>query len=158
MSDLRQSLFKLLTATAFCLLSSGVFPLSAQQYSQEDIANRHTIAFPNQRLQRDWVYQDLGSLDVKNVFTSKRPALRKKLLGSVLRDLKALGLRRRGKIEKTFAALTGRENRGRPAQQNLYFKRAACAARSAGARVQDQPRTFIYAKHFVFGDARRCSR
>ena len=101
MSDLRQSLFKLLTATAFCLLSSGVFPLSAQQYSQEDIANRHTIAFPNQRLQRDWVYQDLGSLDVNNVFTSKEAnAQEKNLLCFFMRDLKALGfISAAGKID-----------------------------------------------------------
>ncbi|MBP7637008.1 MAG: hypothetical protein KBA18_03970 [Kiritimatiellae bacterium] len=157
MSDLRQSLFKLLTATAFCLLSSGVFPLSAQQYSQEDIANRHTIAFPNQRLQRDWVYQDLGSLDVKNVFTSKEAnAQEKKLLGSVLRDLKALGLSAAaGKIEKTFAALAGAGKPGAdPAWQNLYFQACGVRRKERLARVfKDQPRTFIYAKHFVFGDA-----
>ncbi|HOR98249.1 MAG TPA: hypothetical protein PLZ74_07730, partial [Kiritimatiellia bacterium] len=152
MSDLRQSLFKLLTATAFCLLSSGVFPLSAQQYSQEDIANRHTIAFPNQRLQRDWVYQDLGSLDVKNVFTSKEAnAQEKKLLGSVLRDLKALGLSAAaGKIEKTFAALAGAGKPGAdPAWQNLYFQACGVRRKERLARAfKDQPRTFIYAKHF----------
>lgn len=60
-----------LPAAAFWVLSASPFPLCAQQYSEQDIANRHTVAYPLQRLQRDWLYQDLGSLDVKNVFVSK---------------------------------------------------------------------------------------
>ena len=157
MHNSKQTLLKLSAVAAFCLLSPGVFPLSAQNYSKEDIANRHTVAFPAQRLQRDWMYQDLGSLDVKNVFTSKETNVQEKnLMGSVLKDLKALGLNAAvGEIEKAFTALSGTGKPGAdPAWQSLYFQACGMRRKERLARAfKDQPRTFIYAKHFVFGDA-----
>lgn len=147
----------MLTVSAFWMLSSGAFPLFAQQYSAQDIANRHTVPYPSQRLHRDWIYQDLGSLDVKNVFTSKDSnAVEKKLMAAVLGELKTLradsAIR---EIEKAFQALSGAGKPGSdPVWQDLYFQACSLRRKERLARAfKDQPRTFIYAKHFVFGDA-----
>ncbi|HNX33943.1 MAG TPA: hypothetical protein PKM57_04905 [Kiritimatiellia bacterium] len=157
MRDLLHTLSKMLTASAFCLLAPSAFPLSAQTYSEADIANRHTVPYPLQRLQRDWIYQDLGSLDVKNVFVStKSNAAEKKLMAAVLWKVKTISADPAiGEIEKSFQALSDAGKPGSdPAWRNLYFQACGLRRKERLARAfKDQPRTFVYAKHFVFGDA-----
>ena len=155
--NLKHAFSGVLAASAFWMLTSGAFPLFAQKYSEQDIANRHTAPYPLQRLHRDWLYQDLGSLDVKNVFASKDSnAAEKRLMASVLGSFKtdSTDPAIRG-IEKAFQALSDAGKPGcDPAWRDLYVQ--ACGLRRTGrlARAfKDQPRTFIYAKHFVFGDA-----
>ena len=132
-------------------------PSFARQYSNEDIANRHTVAYPVRRLHRDWIYQDLGSLNINNVFTSgDSNATEKKLVNSVLEDLKTIKKSTATtEIEKTFEELSDAGKPGSdPAWQELYFKACGIRRKERLARAfKDQPRTFIYAKHFVFGDA-----
>lgn len=157
MRNSMQMLSGVLMASAFWMLSSGIFPLFAQQYSAQDLANRHTVPYPIQRLHRDWIYQDLGSLNVKNVFTSQKSnAVEKKLMASVLGEVKTLGtdLTIR-EIEKAFKALSDAGKPGAdPAWSKLYFQACELRRKERLSRVfKDQPRTFIYAKHFVFGDA-----
>jgi hypothetical protein len=146
-----------LAVFAIWMLSAGTGPLFAQQYSEQDIANRHTVPYPVQRLHCDWLYQELGSLDVKNVFVSKNSnAVEKKLMASVLGETKALEASPAfGEIEKAFKALSDAGKPGcDPAWQTLYFQACWLRRNERLARVfKDQPRTFIYAKHFVFGDA-----
>ncbi len=128
-----------------------------QTYSDQDIANRHTVPYPAQRLQRDWMYQDLGSLDVKNVFASKGSnAAEKKLMAAVLGELKTLSAPpASGELEKALQALVDAGKPGSdPAWRELYFQ--ACGLRRIerlARAFKGQPRTFLYAKHFVFGDA-----
>lgn len=157
MRDLKQAFSEVLTASAFWMLSSCTFPLFAQQYSERDLANRHTVPYPLQRLHRDWLYQDLGSLDVKNVFVSKDSnAAEKRLMATVLKEVKPLGadpaIR---EIETTFTSLSDAGKPGSdPAWRDLYLQACGLRRNARLARAfKDQPRTFIYAKHFVFGDA-----
>ncbi len=157
MRNMKHAFSGALPAAAFWALSACTLPLSAQQYSQQDIANRHTVAYPVQRLQRDWIYQDLGSLDVKNVFASKASnTVEKKLMASVLGELKALnGEDTTGTLDHKLRDLSDSGKPGSdPAWRDLYFQ--ACELRRKerlGRAFKDQPRTFIYVKHFVFGDA-----
>ena len=141
--------------STFWLSSMATFAVFAQQYSEQDIANRHTVPFPIQRLQRDWIYQDLGTLDVKNVFTSKESNdVEKNLTAHVLKELQADDPTAK-EITKAFQTLADAGNPGSdPAWSSLYFKACGLRRNARLARAfKDQPRTFIYAKHFVFGDA-----
>ncbi len=158
MRSLNRGFCGVLAAGAFFwMLSSAALPLSAQQYSEQDIADRQTVAYPLQRLQRDWIYQDLESLKGNSVFNSKTTnAAEKKLMASVLGGLKAVGAgKAAGEIEKAFKKLSDSGKPGAdPAWQDLYFR--ACGLRRKERlelAFKGQPRTFIYAKHFVFGDA-----
>ncbi|HPA18190.1 MAG TPA: hypothetical protein PLU30_10615 [Verrucomicrobiae bacterium] len=157
MFHLNRTCSRMLVVSTLWMLSAGTDPSFAQQYSQTDIDSRHRVAYPAQRLQRDWLYQDLGSLKVENAFTARDSnAVEKKLMASVLKTLKSVsadpGIE---ELEKAFERLSDAGRPGSdPAWPELYFNacRLRRSARLAHA-FQRQPRTFIYAKHFVFGDA-----
>ncbi len=145
------------TASVIWMLSCRIFQLHAQSYTEQDIAMRHTVPYPVQRIQRDWIYQDIGSLDVKRVFASKDSnSVEKKLMASVLWKVKAISADPAiGVIENAFQALSEANKPGcDPAWRDLYFRACGLRRKERLAHAfKDQPRTFIYAKHFVFGDA-----
>ncbi|MDO4859034.1 MAG: hypothetical protein Q4A17_13950 [Thermoguttaceae bacterium] len=136
------------------ILSLLTLPLYAQQYSEQDIANRHTVPFPVQRLQQDWIYQDSGTRLPSPVFVSDQNAdLEAKMVRKVLDELKAGGADTAQGEAGLKALLDAKKPANDPAWKDLYF--SLCSQRRVQrlAYFKDQPRDYIYAKHFVFGDA-----
>ncbi len=129
---------------------------SAQTYSAEDIANRNAVPYPIQRLHRDWLYQDMNTTNVDGVFTSKDSFnTEKSLLDTAIWKLEMNTRSSDPQIHAELKRLTDNRIPGSdPAWKALYLK--VCQLRRK-ARLdnafKDRPREFIYAKHFVFGDA-----
>jgi hypothetical protein len=115
------------------------------------VKNPPDVAFPQHRLERDWLYQDVG-LDITHIFTSgtgseHERAVVQKVLGQVPDSDPSLN-----KLRQRLDRLVGEEVPAcDPRWRSLYFD--ACAARRK-ARLQvvrARARQFIYVKHFVFG-------
>jgi hypothetical protein len=115
------------------------------------VKNPPDVAFPRHRLERDWLYQDVG-LDMARVFTSandfeKERSVVEKVLGRVPAEesgLKALWQRLDQLVKGEAPACD-------PRWRALYLD--ACAARRM-ARLQvirGKAPQFVYAKHFIFG-------
>lgn len=140
-----------------CLLTIGFCAYAAaQEYSAEDIANRHSAAFPAQRLERDWIYQDLGSLDYKQAFSSDKSCdVEKRMISNVLSKLALIQGSADEALAAEFKALCDAGKPGNdPSWREFYLK--VCKLRRTArlkAAFEGQPREFIYVKHFVFGDA-----
>lgn len=108
-------------------------------------------AFPRERLERDWLYQDAGKLAVDDYFTSAENCdAEKKIVAKVLaelaeNDVETADLQRRLDELATVPASDTR-------WKSLYLD--ACEARRTArlSYFDDAPREFVYAKHFVFGD------
>jgi len=137
----------------FVLLIWLSMPVFSQEYTQEDIRNRHTVAYPVSRLQRDWIYQDHG-LKYGTCFAAKDGnAVEQAMVRKVLAELKPDSAAAAEGLRKSLAVLIDGKKPGRdPAWKNLYF-RACEVRRKQRLKVFDcHPREFVYAKHFVFGD------
>ena len=115
------------------------------------VKNPPDVAMPRHRLERDWLYQDVG-LDVARVFTSendceKERSMVQKVLGRVPDNTPGLKelwqrLEQLGEVEVPACD---------PRWRSLYLD--ACAARRT-ARLQAlraKATQFIYAKHGIFG-------
>ena len=109
------------------------------------------VAFPRQRIERDWLYQDAG-LDIARVFTSDKDCEKElfmvqKVLGRVPND--AAGVKRLWeRLDQLGDAEVPAND---PRWRSLYFD--ACEARRK-VRLQalrGKATQFIYAKHMVFG-------
>lgn len=135
------------------VILSLALPVFSQEYTQEDLRNRHTAAYPVSRLQRDWIYQDHG-LKWKDCFVAAdRNEVEQAMVRKVLAELKSENVAVDG-LEKSLASLVAGRTPGRdPAWKKLYFQ--ACGERrKQRLKVFDgHPREFVYAKHFVFGDS-----
>ena len=106
-------------------------------------------AFPVERMQRDWLYQDAGTLKVDGFFTSAEScAEEKKLVDKVLEELDGSDAEEIRRRADELASAPGND----PRWKELYFD--ACRIRRAArlAYFDDAPREYVYAKHFVFGD------
>ncbi len=115
------------------------------------VKNPPHVAFPRHRLERDWLYQDVG-LDISRVFTSgtdgeKERALVRSVLSQIPAEKPELNVLRQ-RLETLFQARVAASDPRWPA---LYFD--ACAARRR-ARLQTlraKATQFVYAKHGIFG-------
>jgi hypothetical protein len=115
------------------------------------VKNPPDVALPRQRLERDWLYQDVG-LDVTRVFTSatdhaQERALVERVLEGVPKSDPQRNLLRQRWERLVAAHVTACD----PAWRQLYFD--ACAARRSARlqAVRGRATQFIYAKHGIFG-------
>ena len=131
------------------LLSVSAF---SQEYTEEDIRQRHTTPYPISRLQRDWVYQDHGLRSGDCFVTADGNGVEQAMVRKVLAELKERNVATE-ELGKSLAVLVeGRKPGNDPAWKSLYF-RACEVRRKERLKVFDtQPHQFVYAKHFVFGD------
>ncbi len=127
-------------------------PVFSWEYTQEDIRNRHTAAYPISRLQRDWMYQDHG-LKCDNCFVAaERNEVEQALVHRVLAELKSKNVGVDG-LEKSLAILVDAKKPGRdPAWKSLYFQACELRRRQRLKVFDHHSREFVYVKHFVFGD------
>lgn len=115
------------------------------------VKNPTDVALPRHRLERDWLYQDVG-LDIARVFTSAgdcemERSLVRKVLGQVADDDPRLQVLR----QRLDQLAEGKVPACDPRWRSLYLD--ACAARRK-ARLQalrGKATRFIYAKHGIFG-------
>ncbi len=125
----------------------------SQQYTEQDIQKRHTSPYPVSRLHRDWMYQDHG-LKVADCFVATDGAgVEQAMVRKVLDELKTRDVAVEGWEEAFRVLVEGKKPGNDPAWKDLYFQ--ACEVRrKKRLKVFDHhPREFVYAKHFVFGDA-----
>jgi len=112
--------------------------------------NAAATAFPRERLERDWMYQDAG-LDLARVFTSREDcAVERKMVSKALEGVPEGEAHERFLGE--FARLAGAETPGAdPAWRALYLR--ICAARRAArlGTLRAKASRFVYVKHHVFG-------
>ncbi len=127
-------------------------PLFAQEYTQEDIRNRHTTAFPLSRLQRDWIYQDHGLKHGDCFVAAEDNEVEHTMVRKVLGELASRNVAIDG-LEKSLAQLVAGERPGNdPAWKSLYFRACELRRRQRLKVFDHHPREFVYGKHFVFGD------
>jgi len=138
------------------LLSGGVLvllfvPALSQEYTPEDIQNRHVAAYPISRLQRDWIYQDHG-LQYRDCFVADHNTVEQALIRRVLAELKSENVDVE-ELEWSLGQLVDGQAPGSdPAWKSLYFQACELRRRQRLKIFDRQPREFVYAKHFVFGD------
>lgn len=113
--------------------------------------NPPDVAMPRHRLQRDWLYQDVG-LDITHIFTSKsdaeeeRRAVQKVLAELSHNDPALIELRQR------LDNLAGEKVCGHdPRWRSLYLDACAVRRRTRLETVRARATQFIYVKHFIFG-------
>ena len=128
--------------------------LWAQTYSDAEIAERQTRPYPESRLVRDWIYQDAGTLKVDGIFADaaaneKEKAMIQKGLGELTEfgvDLSA--------FQKKFDELAGANKPGNDPEWRALYLSVCRARRVERLKIFDDfPRDYLFAKHFVFGDA-----
>jgi len=124
----------------------------AQEYTEEDLRQRHTRPYPLARLHRDWIDQDHGLKSAECFVAADRNDVERAMVRKVLDELDARGAPTDA-FESPLARLVEDKRPGNdPAWKDLYL--GACRARRR-ERLKvfgGHPREFIYAKHFVFGD------
>ena len=115
------------------------------------VKNAPDVAFPRHRLERDWLYQDVG-LDISRVFTSrdsfeKECSMVKKVLGRVPAEyhgIKALWQRLERLEEKKIPACD-------PRWRALYFDACTARRQTRFQAVRKYATQFVYVKHGIFG-------
>ncbi|MDZ7616913.1 MAG: hypothetical protein U1E05_07915, partial [Patescibacteria group bacterium] len=140
----------LLSCSFLIALTTSAF---SQQYTEEDIQKRHTSPYPVSRLHRDWMYQDHGVTVGDCFVATDGNGVEQAMVRKVLDELKTRDVAVE-RWEEAFRVLVeGKKPGNDPAWKDLYFQ--ACEARrKQRLKVFDRyPREFVYAKHFVFGDA-----
>ena len=116
--------------------------------SRQELAD---VAFPRHRLERDWLYQDVG-LDIARVFTSDddseyERAMVRRVLDRIPNDDPALGL-----LQQRLDQLVGTNVPAcDPRWRSLYFDACSTRRRVRLGAVRARTTQVIYAKHFVFG-------
>ncbi len=134
------------------VLVLAAVPLFAQRYTQEDIQNRHTVAYPTSRLHRDWIYQDHGLKYGECFVAADRAEAEQAMVRRVLAELKSGGVAV-DELEKSLAVLVDAGKPGRdPACKELYFQACDLRRKQRLKAFDGHPWKFIYPKHFVFGD------
>ncbi len=94
------------------LLCTSVF---SQEYTEEDIQNRHTTAYPLSRLHRDWIYQDHGLKSGECFVAADDNGVERAMVRKILAELKARGVVADA-LEKSLAALVEGEKSGKSAR------------------------------------------
>ncbi|MDO4575163.1 MAG: hypothetical protein Q4D98_08105 [Planctomycetia bacterium] len=111
--------------------------------------NADNVAFPEERLQRDWLYQDCG-LDISRAFFSKTDnAYEKAMVEKVLAEYRGSGAD--GFRATLDGLIQGKVPGNDPRWRELYFQ--ACAKRRIQrlAYVRSRATQFLYVKHHIFG-------
>lgn len=124
----------------------------SQEYTSEDIQNRHTTAYPISRLQRDWIYQDHGLKSGECFVSAKSNSIEQALVAKVLGELKARNVQTDALQRKYSTLVEGNRPGNDPDWKDLYFQACAIRRKERLKCFHDQPSEFIYVKHFVFGD------
>jgi hypothetical protein len=135
------------------ILLLSTVPVFCQEYTKDDLRNRHTTAYPVSRLHRDWIYQDHGLDHGKCFVSATGSGVEQAMVRKALVELNARSVAT-AEFDKTLAALVENKTPGNdPAWKALYV-RACERRRQERLKLFDHhPRQFIYAKHFVFGDS-----
>lgn len=134
------------------LLLLACMPAFAQQYTEEDLRQRHTAAYPLSRLHRDWIYQDHGLKSDDCFVSAQSNDIEQAMVRRVLVELKSQGVAM-GALDKSLAVLVEGKQPGKAsAWKNLYFRACAMRRQQRLKFFDKRPREFIYVKHFVFGD------
>lgn len=137
------------SCSVLCLLCASAL---SQEYTQEDIQKRHTTPYPVSRLQRDWIYQDHGLKSGDCFVSADRNEIEQAMVRKVLGELKARNVAT-DTLERSLAMLAAAEKPGSdPAWRDLYFQACEVRRKERLRVFENQPREFVYAKHFVFGD------
>ena len=115
------------------------------------VKNSPDVAFPRQRLERDWLYQDAG-LDIARVFTSDNDSEKER---AMVQKRVGAGPRWRSRAEALRQRLDqlgrGGSSRLRSALAVALF-RGLCARRKARLQaLRERAAQFIYVKHGIFG-------
>ena len=147
--------------------------------SPEDIANRNAVAYPQWRLEKDWMYQDYGipdevrwytgwrdygdgikptppgtyDMDKKCFCSSKSNETETRMIKKVIEELKRRGVET-DEHEKTLTGFLETKKPGNdPVWKEFYLK--LCEQRRKARLsvvLEKHPRQYVYAKHHVFGD------
>lgn len=135
------------------ILLLSTVPVFCQEYTKDDLGNRHTKAYPVSRLHRDWIYQDHGLDHGKCFVSATGSGVEQAMVRKALVELNGRSVAT-AEFDKTLAALVENKTPGNdPAWKALYV-RACERRRQERLKLFDHhPRQFIYAKHFVFGDS-----
>lgn len=109
------------------------------------------VALPRHRLERDWLYQDVG-LDIARIFTSQRGAeqehsLVQKVMGQVPEGDPELD-RLRERLDQLVQQEAPAND---PCWRTLYFDACAARRRARLQSVRAQAAQFVYVKHYIFG-------
>ena len=112
--------------------------------------NANDVAFPRERLERDWIYQDAG-LNVAKVFTSAKDGeLERKMVAKALAGVPEGDVRE--KFLSEFGALVVAEAVGSdPRWRDLYLRACAVRRRARLAKLRAKSAQFVYTKNHVFG-------
>ncbi len=115
------------------------------------VKNPPDVAFPRQRLERDWLYQDAG-LDIAHVFTStsdceKERSMVQRVLGRVADDEPGLNLLWQRLNELVKAAAPACDPRWR----SLYCDACTARRKTRLQALRAKATQFVYAKHGIFG-------
>lgn len=146
MQAIQQAFSSWAILTLFC---TCVF---SQEYTDRDIQNRQTTAYPISRLERDWIYQDHGRKSGECFVAADKNEIEEAMVRKVLAELEGQDAAT-GALRNTLAGLVeGKTPGGNPAWKDLYFKACEARRRERLKVFRDHPREFVYAKHFVFGD------
>ncbi len=136
----------------FLLIPAGI--VWGQRYTEKEIADRQIIPFPQSRLQRDWMYQDARTLKVDACFTSQKSSdLEQTMLNRVLEELTESDADTRSLEAKKNDLVRAKKPGADPGWKDLYFNACEIRRKKRLEIFDDQPREYIYVKHFVFGDA-----
>lgn len=112
--------------------------------------NAAGVAYPRERMERDWIYQDHG-LNLARVFASKDNCEVERAMVS-----KALGGIPDGEVHERFLAefssLAGADAPGAdPRWRDLYLRICEERRRARFASLRAKATQFVYVKHHVFG-------
>ena len=112
--------------------------------------NAPDVAFPRERLERDWIYQDAG-LNVAKVFTSAKDGeLERKMVAKALAGVPEGDVREKFLAE--FGALVAAEVVGSdPRWRDLYLRACAVRRQARLAKLRAKATQFVYTKNHVFG-------
>ena len=105
-------------------------PAFCQGYTQEAIQNRHPVAYPISRLQRDWIYQDHG-LQYGDCFAAAEDnKVEQSMVRKVLAELKARNVAVDGLQKSLHFSWTATSPATIPLGRACISRRVKCAASS----------------------------
>ena len=112
--------------------------------------NAADVAFPRERLERDWVYQDAG-LNMAKTFSSRNDCeVERKMTAKALAGVPDGELRE--KLIGEFGKLSGDETPGcDPRWRDLYMRVCAERRRARLMSLRSKAVQFVYTKNHVFG-------
>ena len=114
------------------------------------VPNADDVAFPRERLERDWIYQDAG-LNVAKVFSSAKDCeTERKMVAKALAGVPDGEAKEQLLAE--FGALVAAEVVGNdPRWRDLYLRACAVRRQARLAKLRAKSAQFVYTKNHVFG-------